>query len=112
MEFRQLRSFCKVVEYGSFTRAAECLRISQPALGLQIRNLEEELRVLLLVRHSRGVELTPEGKILLERAQIILSNVDLALQAIGGGRDIDKKEIRLGLAPSLAAMMAFSLSRK
>jgi LysR family transcriptional regulator, nitrogen assimilation regulatory protein len=112
MEFRQLRSFCKVVECGSFTRAAESLRITQPALGLQIRNLEEELRVSLLVRHSRGVELTPEGKILLERAQVILSNVDLTLRAIGDCRTVDKREVRLGLAPSLAAMMTMPLTRK
>jgi LysR family nitrogen assimilation transcriptional regulator len=112
MEFRQLRSFCKVVEHGSFTRAAEALRITQPALGLQIRNLEEELRVSLLVRHSRGVELTHEGKILLERAQIILGNVDLAMRAIGDCRTLEKREIRLGLAPSMAAMMAISLARK
>jgi LysR family nitrogen assimilation transcriptional regulator len=88
------------------------LRISQPALGLQIRNLEEELRVSLLVRHSRGVELTPEGKILLERAQVILGNVDLTLRAIGDCRTLDKTEIKLGLAPSMAAMMAIPLARK
>ncbi len=112
MEFRQLRSFCKIVQHGSFTRAAEALRITQPALGLQIRNLEEELRVPLLVRHSRGVELTPEGKILLERAQVILSNVDQAVRAVGDCRTLEKGEIRLGLAPSMAAMMAISLARK
>ena len=76
MEFRQLRSLCKIVEHKNFTRAAEALRITRPALGLQIRNLEEELRVPLLVRHSRGVELTAEGKILYERAQVILGNVE------------------------------------
>jgi LysR family nitrogen assimilation transcriptional regulator len=112
MEFRQLRSFCKIVEHGSFTRAAEALRITQPALGLQIRNLEEELRVPLLVRHSRGVELTPEGTILLERAQVILGNVDQAVRAVGDCRTLEKGEIRLGLAPSMAAMMAISLARK
>lgn len=112
MEFRQLRSFCKIVEHGSFTRAAEALRITQPALGLQIRNLEEELRVVLLVRHSRGVELTPEGKILLERAEVILNNVDLAVRAIGDSRTVEKGEVRLGLAPSMAAMMSISLSRR
>jgi len=112
MEFRQLRSFCKIVEHGSFTRAAEALRITQPALGLQVRNLEEELRVPLLVRHSRGVELTPEGKVLLERAQVILSNVDQAVRAVGDCRTLEKGEVRLGLAPSMAAMMAISLARK
>ncbi len=111
MEIRQLRSFCKIVEHGSFTRAAEALRITQPALGLQIRNLEEELRVLLLVRHSRGVEVTSEGRVLLERAQVILSNVDLAIRAVGDCRALEKGEVRLGLAPSMAAMMSVSLSR-
>ncbi len=55
MNLRQLRYFVKVVEVGSMTRAAEQLFVAQPALGVQVKALEERLGVELLVRHSRGV---------------------------------------------------------
>ena len=58
MNLKQLRYLAKVVEAGSITRAAELLGVAQPALGQQIRLLEEELGVPLLVRHSRGVRTT------------------------------------------------------
>src|SRR5262249_39102489 len=68
VDFRKLKYFVAVSEQKSFTKAAEILRIAQPALGLQIRQLEQQLKVQLLVRHSRGVEMTDAGAILLEHA--------------------------------------------
>ena len=59
---RQLRYFKAVVEHGSFSRAAESVHISQPALSLQIRELEDSLGSPLLERESRGVILTPLGR--------------------------------------------------
>ena len=56
MTLRQLRYFVKIVELGNMTKAAESLFVAQPALGMQIRQLEEDLGVALLIRHSRGVE--------------------------------------------------------
>ncbi|MEC9207720.1 MAG: LysR family transcriptional regulator, partial [Pseudomonadota bacterium] len=55
MDIRQLRYFSEVVNAKSFTKAATRVHIAQPALGLQVRKLEEELGVELLHRHSRGV---------------------------------------------------------
>ena len=68
MNLRQLRYFVSVVETGSMTRAAEQLHVAQTALGMQIRQIEEDLGVALLVRHSRGVEPTKAGRLLHERA--------------------------------------------
>ena len=76
MELRQLRYFVGVAEELNFTRAARKLRISQPPLSLQIRQLEEELGTPLLRRLHRGVELTDAGKLLLEQARIILKQVE------------------------------------
>ena len=71
MENRQLLYFTRIVELGSFTKAAAELRIAQPSLGQQVRNLEEELGTALLVRHSRGVKPTEAGAVLFEHASRI-----------------------------------------
>ena len=63
MNLRQLRYFTQTVEAGNITRAAEQLFVAQPALGLQIRQLEEELGVPLLIRHSRGVTATDVARL-------------------------------------------------
>lgn len=81
MELRHLRYFVAVAEELSFTRAAKKLRINQPPLSAQIRQLENELGTQLVRRLTRGIELTDAGKLLLEQARIILKQVDDA--AIG-----------------------------
>jgi LysR family transcriptional regulator, nitrogen assimilation regulatory protein len=83
------------------TRAAEQLNVAQPALGLQIRQLERDLGVALLLRHSRGVEPTPAGRLLFERATVILKLVEDTTQELSSlGGDI-RETITLGLAPSI-----------
>ena len=80
MDVRQLRYFVEVVQAKSFTKAAERVRVAQPALGFQVRKLEEELGSKLLVRHSRGVRTTEAGDALLKHAQAILRQIELAKQ--------------------------------
>jgi len=63
MELRHLRYFLAVGESLSFTKAAARLRVAQPALSRQMRDLEDEIGVDLLRRGPRGVTLTPEGKL-------------------------------------------------
>ena len=68
MDLKQLRYFARIAEFGSFTRAAAELRVAQSALSYQVGELEAELGVVLLNRHSRGVSLTEAGASVLERA--------------------------------------------
>jgi LysR family nitrogen assimilation transcriptional regulator len=112
MDIRQLHYFVSVIEGRSFTNAAEQLHIAQPALGLQIRKLEEELGAQLLVRHSRGVEPTEAGRMLLDRAREILSKVEETRQLF---RDLDgapRGRITVGLTPSMTTILAARLIRR
>ena len=88
MELKQLRYFLQVAEHLNFSRAAEQLYISQPALSYQIAELERELGVELFVRDRRKVYLTPAGKALLEPARELLGRAEglpqLARQGSGG----------------------------
>jgi DNA-binding transcriptional LysR family regulator len=80
MKLVRLRYFVAVAEELSFTRAAAKLRIAQPALSRQIRILENEVGVELLVRHGRAFKLTQAGEVLSEEAAIILAHYALATQ--------------------------------
>lgn len=76
MELYQLNSFVTVARLGNMTRASETLYISLSALSSQIKMLEEELQVQLFYRRPRGLELTPEGKIILEHAARAVDSAD------------------------------------
>ena len=75
MELRQLEYFAAVARHRHFTRAAEALFITQPALSQQVRRLEAELGLALFRRTSKGVELTPAGEDLLVHAEKVLAEV-------------------------------------
>ena len=93
MELKQLESFTNVVEYRSFTKAAEKLYISQPTISTHIRQLEEELHSRLIIRTTKSIEITPRGWELYECACHILSlRVNLLQRWAGESRKI----IRLG----------------
>lgn len=85
METRALRYFQTVAECGSYSRGARLLRISQPAVSRQIRQLESELGRPLFKRHGHGVSLTPAGRILLERSQTALRQLEQTKTEIRDG---------------------------
>jgi LysR family transcriptional regulator, nitrogen assimilation regulatory protein len=82
LELRELRYFAAVAQSGNFGRAAQQLKITQPTLSHQIRKLEDELGTQLLVRHARGVTLTPSGTSLLERLDTIMHLLAAPLQQV------------------------------
>ena len=69
MELQTLRNFIEIADHGSITDAARTLGISQPGLSRQLKDLEKELGVKLLIRGNRRVTLTEDGTYLLNRAR-------------------------------------------
>src|SRR5689334_22785962 len=76
MEMRQLRYFVAVGEEQHYGRAAQRLRVAQPALSRQIQNLEEEIGVELFERLPRGVKIADAGKLFLNAARRTLQEVN------------------------------------
>jgi DNA-binding transcriptional LysR family regulator len=93
MELRQLRYFATVARELNFTRAAARLHVAQPALSRQVKQLEEELGVALLVRDNRRVELTTAGRKFLAEAESILEQSERALR---GARDVEQRRLNIG----------------
>lgn len=76
MNFQQIRAFVAVVDYGSLSKAAQALFVSEPTLSKQIRSLESSIGTPLLVRTNAGVTPTEAGKALLPKARDILHAVN------------------------------------
>lgn len=101
LNLQQLSTFVTVLSEGSMTAAADKLFLTQPAVSQQIRNLEEELGVDLLVRGVRQIKSTPQGEILYEHAKRILLLVGQAEVAIKSmGADM-QGVLRIGTLNSL-----------
>ncbi len=110
MELDQLRHFLKAAELSSFTRAAEAVSLSQPALSRSIARLEEELGQPLFERQTRKIALTDAGKLLQTRAQQILSLVDNTKAEICD--DGQTGILRVGAIPTIAPYLLPVLLRR
>lgn len=100
MELEQLRHFLKVAELASFTRAAEQLGMSQPALSRSVARLEEELGRPLFERQTRRIVLTDSGGLLVDRARKMLALADDTKAEIRD--DADAGRIRVAAIPTVA----------
>lgn len=96
MTFDQLRVFLAVVEYLHFTRAAEALYISQPAVSAAIQCLEEQYEVKLFHRIGRHIEITEAGKLLQAEAQKIIDQVALTERGLRELNNLQRGELKLG----------------
>lgn len=100
MELDQLRYFLRVAERGNFTRAAEDLIISQPALSRSIQRLEEELGQPVFERKTRSVTLTEAGVLMQSRAQQVLTILEDTKAEITD--DGETGRVRVGAIPTIA----------
>jgi LysR family nitrogen assimilation transcriptional regulator len=112
VDIKQLRNFLRIVELKSFSEASKHVRIAQPALGLQVRKLEDELGVKLLIRHARGVTPTEAGMLLYEHADIILRQVERAKNEVVDVADTPRGNIAFGLTPTVSLVMGAALVEK
>src|SRR3954452_21620672 len=111
LSLRQIRAFVSVAHLKSFTRAASVLHLSQPALTVQIRRLEDALAVRLLDRNTRTVELTRVGRelapvfqrLLRELDTVVIDTRDLAAKRYGVVRIAALPSVAAGLLPDVLA---------
>jgi len=103
MQYRHLRYFVKVVECGSFSRAASTIHVAQPALSQQIAQLEEQLGVSLLLRTARGVQPTAAGEVLYREASSILRQLDEIPGVVRSKGGIAEGAVRLGMSSTVLA---------
>src|SRR4029078_2029379 len=101
LDIRHLRYFLAVAEAGSFSRAADRLRISQPSVSQQMRDLEASLRVPLFQRRGKRILLTPRGLIFQEHARALLHQLENLLQELNGEPGELRGALRLGVIPVL-----------
>ena len=107
MELRHLRYFVAVAEELNFRRAAERLRLAQPALSAQIKSLEDELQLRLLERTTRSVNLTHAGRVFLDEARAVLSAAARAEQRVKKAEHGLVGTLRVGvIAPAANAWLA------
>lgn len=109
MRSRQLESFVRVCELGSISKAAATLNIAQPALGVQIKALEREFGVSLLVRTVTGTHPTPAGQIFLEEARLILRRLQDLKRTLRETAGQAPRTVTLGLTASLSGLLTTRL---
>jgi LysR family transcriptional regulator, nitrogen assimilation regulatory protein len=109
LDLRQLQLFSAVAEFGSFSRAAVALSVSQPVLSRQIKALEAELGTPLLYRNGRGIVLTEAGKLLKDYTNVILEQVSRATTEIAALHSNPRGTIMIGMPPSLGVVLTSRL---
>lgn len=110
MELRHLRYFLAVAEMLHFGRAAKKIRVSQPTLSQQIRQLEDELGATLFERGRAGVELTQAGDLFRAYASRAIEDVSAGQRAVGALQRLDAGVVRIGYLPSLRALVVPALA--
>jgi DNA-binding transcriptional LysR family regulator len=108
----QLRSLIEVVELGSFTEAAKRLHLTQPAISLQIRELENRCGLQLVERDGRRVFATPAGRELILHGRRIMADAEHALVAVRHHKEGTAGRVHIGTGPSALIYLLPPVLRK
>ena len=103
VSLRQLRVFVAVAESSSFSRAADALALTQPAVSRNVTDLEQVMAMQLLHRTTREVELTEAGRLLLGNVSRVLEDLDACLQEVRGLATQRKGRVKVASSPTLSA---------
>ena len=109
MDTRHLKSFLRIAETRSISRAAESLGIAQPSLSQQLLRLEDEVGLKLFSRTARGVTLTEAGRIFQEHAQHLLAGAEQAIEDVRSHDSAASGQVVFALPPSVARLIAVPL---
>ncbi|MFT4825548.1 MAG: DNA-binding transcriptional LysR family regulator [Halioglobus sp.] len=102
MDLRKLEIFVQVAKLNNFSKAAVELHMAQPAVSIAVRKLEETMNTRLFDRSARQVELTAEGRVLFEKAQVILRDVEDLTHSVNAMSTLQQGELTLA-CPSMLA---------
>jgi DNA-binding transcriptional LysR family regulator len=105
MNLHHLRLFAAVVKHGGFTKAAESLRLSQPAISKSLNELERQLNLALIDRSGRSIKLTDAGQTLYARARELFGVEWIAEQELRELRGLKRGVLRIGASTTIATYM-------
>ena len=106
MDVKQLRNFVAVADHKSFTRAAEVVNLSQPALSVSIRKLEHELDTELFLRTTKKILITDTGSEFLVHARAALREIEKAEEIVNASKFNKRQTVRIGVSSFFANIIA------
>lgn len=112
MELNQLRGFYAVARERSFSKAASRLSLTQPAISLQIKALEDELGESLFERHHKAVRLTTAGEVLYQHVQSVLASLEEAQSEIAGLQQLLRGHVAVGTSDTICTYILPEMIRK
>jgi LysR family transcriptional regulator, nitrogen assimilation regulatory protein len=110
MNLQQLKTFVLIAELGSLSKVSDRIRIAQPALSRQMRLLQEEAGVPLLIRHRRGLQLTEAGEELLKRVSGVIRQLDKVFDDVRTLSGSARGRVALGIVPTASYVLAGQLA--
>src|SRR4051812_7179575 len=105
MDIQHLKYFVEVAKQKNFTKASQILLVSQPSISKMVKSLEDELKVTLLDRSERQIQLTDAGVIVYEQAIKILQSVEDVYASVNELVQVKKGTVKLGLMPTTGVLL-------
>ena len=112
MDLKQLKTFIRVAETGSLSKASDRLRLAQPALSRHIKLLEQAVRAPLFVRSGRGMLLTDAGQRLLNRVAGLVYQLESSLDEVRSSGAMPSGTVAFGMMPTVSYLLAARLMRR